>query len=248
VLLPGVARNTVCGVSTTGRPPGGSAGRSSGGPGGRPPGSARTAPARKPGSPAKSAVYRRRRLVAGLIGLLVLVALAFGIAAIAGAFGGGGEPAGGGTPAPTATPSPTVSATAGYKPEACRPGVLQIRDGASATTFAAGAAVPFDITLTNAGAVPCLIEAGSATLGVVIYSGADRIWSSVDCPQDPAEREMLLDLGITADLAASWDQVRSAPGCAEGQPAVQPGTYKALVTLDGGGSAALGWERIFTIE
>jgi hypothetical protein len=250
VLLRDLTRNTVCGVSTTGRPPGGSSGRTPGGSGGRPSGGARPGPARQPSPSAKSAVYRRRRFAVGLIALLVLVGLGFGIAAIAGAFGDDDEPAGDVTPTPTAstTPAPTVSATAGYQPEACLPTVLEIRDGASTTSFAVGQAVPFDITLTNSGTVPCLIEGGSATLGVVVYSGSDRIWSSVDCPQEPTERELLLDVGIAGDLAVTWDQVRSAPGCPEGQPTAQPGTYKALVTLDGGGSAALGWERVFTIE
>ncbi len=250
VLWRDLPRNTVCGVSTTGRPPGGSSGPTPGRSGGRPSGGARPGTARQPGGapPARSAVYRRRRLVVGLVAFLVLVALGFGIAAIAGAFRGDGEPAGDATPAPTVSASPTVTATAGFQPEACLPGVLEIRDREGTASFPVGAAVPFDITLTNGGTVPCLVEGGSATLGVVVYSGSDRIWSSVDCPAEPTERELLLDVGDAADLQVTWDQVRSAPGCPEGQSAAQPGSYKALVTLDGGGSAALGWERAFTVE
>lgn len=196
-------------------------------------------------------MYRRRRLVVAVIALLVVIGLGFGVAAIAGAFGGDDAAAGDPTPTPSVspTPTPTVSATAGFQPEACAPGVLEIRDGASATAFAPGVAVPFDVTLTNTGSVPCLIEAGSAMLGLLIYSGPeDRIWSSLDCAEEPSERELLLDVDVAAEITASWEQVRSAPGCPEEQRAAQPGTYKALVTLDGGGSAALGWERVFTIE
>jgi hypothetical protein len=194
-------------------------------------------------------VYRRRRVVVGVLALVVLVAVVIGVAALARAFGGG-EGSAAAAPTPTASPtaSPTPSATPGYQPVACPSGVLRIADSSAAATVAPEAPVPFELALTNAGPVPCLLEAGPSTLGVVVYSGADRIWSSLDCLENPTERPLLLDVGVRAELSVTWDQVRSGPGCPQGQQKAQPGAYRAVVTTDGGGSAVLGWTRTFTIE
>ena len=200
------------------------------------------------------AVYRRRRLFVGLLALIVLGGAWGGVSAIAGALGDPSEEAApdetaAATPGPTQTPTPTVTtATKGYHPVACRLDALDVRDHVANAAFATGAPVPFDLALVNSGAVPCLLESGSATLGVIVYSGPDRIWSSLDCPQEPAERELLLDVGVSAELVTTWDQVRSAPGCPDGKPAAPPGTYRAVLSVDGGGVADLPWERVFTIR
>ena len=192
--------------------------------------------------------------MAGILGLGLLLGLGAGVTALAGALRGDGDDAPrAAAPSPTPTPSvtPTASATPGYQPQPCLSSALTISEPAPAPgSFALGAPVPFQLVLTNGGTVPCLFDAGSAVLGVVVHSGADRIWSSLDCPTEgvPAERRMLLDVGTQVEVAAVWDQRRSAPGCPDGQPEAQPGGYRAVVTVDGGGSAVLGWTRSFTVE
>lgn len=200
-------------------------------------------------------MYRRRRLAVALAATMLVLGVVGGVSAIGNAVGGAGrededqrtaaEP----TPSPTATPTPTPTPTAtpGYQPVRCEATALEITEAAGQTAVPAGEPVDLDLRLTNAGTVPCLLEVGSATLGVVIFSGSDRIWSSTDCPDGPAERLFLLDTGAAAELTVQWDQKRSAPGCPDGRPTAQPGTYRALVTVDGGGTAALGWERVFTV-
>lgn len=185
--------------------------------------------------------------------MLVLVGTVLGVVALARAVTGGNSPERAAAPpsvTPTASASPTASPSPGYQPVACEAGVLEITDRTPVANVPVGAPVPVDLVLANGGTVPCLLDAGPAALGVVIYSGADRIWSSLDCPEEgvPAERRLLLDVGSTVDLGLTWDQVRSAPGCPEGQAAAQPGSYRAVVTIDGGGSAALSWARAFAIE
>ena len=197
-------------------------------------------------------MYRRRRLVVGLLALVLLGGVWFGVSAISGALAGppaDPDPAAAATSSPGAEPTPTVTAaTKGYVPVACLPEALDVRDHVAATAVALGSAVAFDLELVNAGTVPCLLEGGSAALGVVVYSGPDRVWSSSDCPQEPTERALLLDVGVGAELVATWDQVRSAPGCPDGQTAVQPGSYRALISLGDGTAGALEWEREFRIE
>lgn len=193
--------------------------------------------------------------MAGIVGLGLLLGLGAGVTALAGALAGGDGDAAVATattrPTPTPSATPTASASPGYQPEACPSSVLTISEPVPPpASFALGAPVPFELVLTNAGTVPCLFDAGAAVLGVVVHSGADRIWSSIDCLEDgaAAERRMLLDVGAQVELSAAWDQARSTPGCNEGQPQSQPGGYRAVVTVDGGGSAVLGWTRSFTIQ
>lgn len=199
------------------------------------------------------AVYRRRRLLVATVALLLVLGAAGGVAALAG--GGAGDeqpraaaPTASAAPSPSPTPTPAPTATAGYQPVACLATALEIAEADTATKVAAGTPVAFDITVTNSGSVPCLLEVGSARLGVVVSSGTDRIWSSTDCPTGRTERRFLLDVGAAAEIKTEWDQTRSAPGCPGGQPAAKPGTYRAVVTVDGGGTAALGWERVLTVE
>lgn len=188
-----------------------------------------------------------------VVALVVLGAVIWGVVALAARLGErepavGAAPSSSATPTPTPSTAPTPSATPGYQPVACPSDVLEITEAGAASTVAAGSPVSFELVVTNAGPVPCLLEAGAGTLGVVIHSGADRIWSSVDCAEDAPDRRLLLDVGAQAELSATWDQVRSAPGCPQGQQPARRGAYRAAVTTDGGGSAVLGWMRTFTIE
>jgi hypothetical protein len=230
-------------------------------------------PARTPGSPAPRrkpdpAVYRRRRIVVGGLALLVLVGVVLGVSALARAVAGGGAvaspsptvsaganaqatpgstatPTAGGTPAPTVSATPTY--TTGFVPTSCTPEALTITGSTSSTSYGAGGVVTFSVTLTNTGTVPCLVDGGSGTVGVVVYSGADRIWASTDCPKPPEERPLLLDVGAVENLRIPWSQRRSAPGCPGGDDVARPGAYQALITTDGGATTQAGWQKIFLI-
>ncbi len=249
-------------MSTAGRRPGASSGnRPQGSPARPSAGSSGTRPATPPGGrPTRPdpAVYRRRRLVLAAVALLVLVGLVLGVSALVGGDGGAeGDSddaapvaAGATTPSATPTPSPTPvpTVTVGFEPTACAPGALTVTGSSVADTYAPGAIVVFSLTLTNAGPVPCLVDGGSATVGVVVTSGQDRVWASVDCPAGRTERPLLLDAGAVENVSVAWDQVRSAPGCPAEQAAAQPGTYRAVATVDAGLTTVGGWEKVFLIQ
>jgi len=201
-------------------------------------------------------VYRRRRIVVGVLALAVLVAIVIGVTSLV---GGGGTDAGDAAPnaaaatpastrTATASPTPVPTVTVGFEPTACAPGALEVIGTGSADAYATGASIAFSLTVTNVGPVPCLVDGGTANLGVIVTSGEDRVWASTDCPAGEAERPLLLDTGAVERVAVRWDQVRSAPGCPGGQPSALPGTYRAVGTLDGGRTAAPGWETIFLIQ
>lgn len=230
-------------MSSAGRPPGGPSRPSTTGP-------------RRP----SAAVYRRRRITVGVLALGLLAGLGLGATALARAVSGDAEPAptasASPTPSPTtaaptpgATPSlaptdvaalpaeepvPAASYTTKFEPEACRRGSLQVSQETSSSVYGVGGIVTFTLTVRNAGEVPCLVEGGSAALGVVVTSGADRVWASSDCPTGSTARPLLLDIGAQEVLRIPWDQMRSEPGCSATGTPVGPGTYQGSVTLDGG--------------
>jgi hypothetical protein len=228
---------------------------------------------RGPGRRPDPAVYRRRRLVVGAVLLVVLVGVVLGVSAIARALTGdaAGSAAPTATPtvdpsatptagpsgtatatatdAPTraATPTPAPTYTSGFVPTGCTDDALEVTGSTSSGRYGVGGVITFSVTLRNTGTVPCLFDGGSAALGVVVYSGSDRVWSSTDCPQGSAERPLLLDVDAVENVRIAWSQERSAPGCPAEAALAQPGSYRGVVTLDGGESLDPSWEKVFLI-
>ncbi|ROR72404.1 hypothetical protein EDD31_0755 [Bogoriella caseilytica] len=124
-------------------------------------------------------------------------------------------------------------------PEACDPADLSVSmdtDGSEGRTFLLSAA--------NDGEAACLLDAG--TLGVVVHSGEDRIWSTHDC-SPPSERMLLLPSGDQTEVSRTWDGRRSAPGCEGEQGYAQSGTYRARATMAGRDEDALEANAVFEV-
>ncbi|MBO3095670.1 hypothetical protein [Cellulomonas dongxiuzhuiae] len=198
-------------------------------PTGRGPRPARPAPAPRP--PAR--VYWVRRFVVLGLPLLVVVVL------VVWWTGRGSEAAAEADPGtvPVATPSPTTAAEPGV-PE-CAPEQLALAVTPGAEAFAAGVDPTFEVTVTNSGSEPCLVDAGDGRREVVITSGEDRVWSSLDCvPADPDARTLLLAGGQSDVTQLGWPRERSAAGCAGGLPEPGAGTYSVVVGVGGATSPA----------
>lgn len=177
-------------------------------------------------------MIRRRRIVAVLVLLAVLALIAWGVVAVVGAVRAGAQD--------VAAPEPTTSA-APLDPTACAPADLDV--DVAALPAGGGAPVDLDVTVTNDGESPCLLDAGAGSLVLTVVSGEDRVWSSGDCAGD-ASRRLLLDAGDSADASVSWSGARSAPGCADGQGSSGAGTYRVEATL---GGAELDVREVFTL-
>jgi ABC-type transport system substrate-binding protein len=178
----------------------------------------------RPTGPEPANVYWRRRLVvlAALVVVIVLVVVI--IRALTG---------GGGTEQPAADPSPSqTTAAATGDPATCDPANLTVQLRADATDYPAGAQPLFTATMTNSGQTPCLLDAGDAQRQIVITSGNDRIWASTDCGEGEA-LQLLLAAGQADERQTQWDRTRSDEACSTGLPEPQPGTYQAVLTLDG---------------
>ncbi|GAA1653797.1 hypothetical protein [Georgenia ruanii] len=193
--------------------------------------------ARSPRRRPSRAVIIRRRIVALVILLAVIALLVWGVTAVVGLLRGGDD-------APAAEELAAAETTTGpVDPQACQSRELEVDLAPSAT--AAGRPVSFDVTLRNTSQAACLVDAGRAALVLTVSSGEDRVWSSADCPAEPAERELLLDAGDTATTTLTWDRTRSAQGCPGGQRAAGGGTYQVMASL--GGAMLPGAEATFTL-
>ena len=122
-------------------------------------------------------------------------------------------------------------------PVACAPADLTVTLTADGRAFPAGTSPTFALAVTNTGATSCTLDANEANREVLITSGADRIWSSLDCLAAPAEALQLLEAGGRYDATIAWARVRSAEGCPADLAEPRPGTYTAVATILGATSA-----------
>lgn len=190
----------------------------------------------RPVGPEPPKVYWIRRLVvvALVVLLVVIVASLFS--------GGGGDGAD-----PSASPTPTEDVTedpsqtpdedadaADAEAVDCLPENLTVALTPATRVWTVGTAPTFTATVTNTGSTPCTVDTGADHVELLVTSGSDRIWSSVDCPSETAEASRLRLLRPGAedvDPAVVWPGVRSAEECPTGLPTPRAGTYRAVLTV-----------------
>lgn len=204
----------------------------------------------RPVGPQPARVYWVRRLVVVGVALLVVVvvvllsSLGRGDAPVAAA---GDEQVSSGEDegAPTEDDDAATGADgagadegdAGGQPDVCQPAGLTTTLVADAATYPAGSTPTFTMTLTNSSDAACTVDAGGSSQSLVITSGADRIWSSADCPADSGERMLLMAPGAQEVVQVAWPRVRSDEQCSTELPEPRAGTYTALAVVAGAQSA-----------
>jgi hypothetical protein len=146
-------------------------------------------------------------------------------------------------PVPTGTPaqppgkgarvtmSQTPAAAAGTAP-ACRVSDVQLTAGADATSYPAGQDPRFTLTVANTSHRACRVDLGTAVRSLVVYSGADRIWSSGDCAPG-SHTVVTLRPGRRIAYASTWTRHRSSATRCGSTPAALPGTYRVSGHLGG---------------
>ncbi len=189
--------------------------------------------------------WRRASLLAG-VGLVVFLLPGL----LTGRLTAGEEPdrlAEGGsasTPAPTmsepAASEPTVSPSASPPAEAgCPATAVQILAGADQDSYRVDGRPVLELRVTNTGTSPCTLDLGPTAVELLVYSGADRIWSSDDCSSGDAAKITSLVPGEPSSTMLTWPARRSLPGCAGPMEPAQPGTYRVTgrvgeLRVDGG--------------
>ena len=217
----------------------------------------------RPVGPQRAQVYWRRRVLAVVLLVAVVLALGFGLRSLL--TSGDPDPqvdpaAGASQPAdpsaaaadPTApsdeagsaqSPAADAAAAEGEVP-GCAEGQVLVAATTDATAYPAGATATVGMTITNTGTAPCLLDAGSAALELLVVSGSDRIWSSDDCQTSAESRPTTVAPGEAGMLASGveWPLVRSAEGCPEGLAAPRAGTYQLTARAGDVTSAPLAFD------
>lgn len=176
-------------------------------------------------------MFRRRRLVVGLLALVVVAAVAFGavrgVPLLLDRFGPlSAEPSA--EPTEEAT-GPDEEALA--NPVECVPGAVSLDLGLAATEVDAGSQVEVPITVTNTGQVPCLLDMGHAALQMQVTSGDDTVWTTAQCPAGNAERPILLPADGAEETTITWSGRRSAADCPDDTRDARAGTYRIEVSI-----------------
>lgn len=195
-----------------------------------------------PVGPRSPRVYWVRRLV---LVVLVVALVAGGFLAVQALRGGSGseDPTGGAGAQVTEDPAVLGEdagddAEAADGPAACAPTDLAVTLTTDARSYPAGTPVVLTVAITNNATTSCTVDAGEAAREILVTSGADRIWSSFDCPAEPAERLLLLPSGARDEVAVTWGRTRSAAGCPADLPGPRAGTYTAVASVAGAASTA----------
>ncbi|MGI6877174.1 hypothetical protein [Microbacterium sp. gxy059] len=204
------------------------------------------------------AVYRRRRLVLGIIALILIAGIAtglfFGIRWLVIAqpwqnlpFLSSDEPVaaepedpvptllpgespGDGDPEPSPTPTEE-------EPEECAEGALHVVAHTDKKTYEPGEEPQLTVELTNDSGSDCIINVGTSQQRFVIASGADEWWRSTDCQVEPSDHWVTLEAGqnVTTEQPVVWNRTRSSVDTCESDgrpPAVGGGaTYTLTVSI-----------------
>lgn len=197
-------------------------------------------------------VYRRRRLIAVILAVVLVGALGFGLMNL---LGGDGEVA----PGPAATAQPTsTDPFAGFtaRPEseasdgASGPAAracgerLQVSASTEKETYGEDENPILIMSLENTGDDACMVNAGSARMNFAVTSGPDKVFDSAHCQIDGQDRPIELEPGETESARFEWNKRRSVADCATEGAEVNPGGYRLTVAL--GETRSEGVE--FTVE
>jgi len=175
-------------------------------------------------------VYRRRRLIAGVVLLLVLAVAFGGFVALSNALGGGqdGGPSSGGQPSGAAAPegqptasasgSPTASGDPSASPAAtsgdgCEQNLVVVTAATDKQVYAAGEKPLLSLTVTNNNKLPCEVNIGTSQMEYMITSGTDRIFSSKDCQAESTDLMKTIAPGKSETANFPWQRNRTVQGC-----------------------------------
>jgi cytoskeletal protein RodZ len=207
------------------------------------------------GSQPPSVYWRRRLVLLGSIGLvLVLLVLTVKIAT-----SDGSEPAtqaGGGQTRPPAQTTPaantshststtprerhstSAATTSSAKssptaPAPCAAKDLQVAAVSSKARFSVGDEPVLELQVTNTGDAPCVQDLADSQVVLKVYNGESRVWGSHDCQVQPGTNPMTLEVGQPVRVSVTWSGLSSQPGCAGTRQRVGAGTYTLYAALSG---------------
>ena len=183
-------------------------------------------------------IYWRRRIVAAIGVVLVLVVIYFLASSPGGKTDGASKSD---TPAPTVSPNTSADPSALPSGDVSRPCAstdVKLTVTPNPFKIAAGALPSFDVAIKNSGATPCLLDTAATGTEFSVWSGGesnkDIYFSSSYCPDDGTitGRQLLLQAGAEEPFNVTWSRQRKGEGCSSGG-APADGFYWAQLTIQG---------------
>lgn len=163
-----------------------------------------------------AAVYRRRRIVVGLALLLVILVIALIVGRLASSSGAENDPAD--PSASTASesgasgdPDPAETDAADVTIEECDPALLEVVALTDAEEYEPDVQPKLSFSITNTGSDVCTANVGTSTQVYTISTGADVVWTSTDCQEDPTDQLLTLEPNTpVSSTPFAWERVRSS--------------------------------------
>ncbi|MCL1870536.1 MAG: hypothetical protein FWF90_09030 [Promicromonosporaceae bacterium] len=127
-----------------------------------------------------------------------------------------------------AAPSP---AAVGGPSQPCPATSVTLLATPSASSIEVGQGLTFQVSVTNSGRRPCLVDGGDGNRQLQVSNAhGDVVWTSAHCTS--GARDLLLGPGDADSRTFQWSGKTSAKGaCSTGQPTLEPGTYTVQALL-----------------
>jgi hypothetical protein len=188
-------------------------------------------------------VYWRRRAVALLASLSVLIGLSWAVTwAVGKLTAPASRPVSVGA-APRLTGStqlgvPDATSARRAAPAAlptCPGADIQLRLSASQPSYSLQQVPEFDVDVVSTAGYSCTFDTGARHVLLLISAGTAPVWTSADCAEGLATRLVTLRRGVPDVVRMTWDDQYSSAGCPMPGRAAPSGSYIARAT---GGPAA----------
>ena len=198
-----------------------------------------------PGSKPSPAVYRRRRLVAALLALVLLLLVGWAVVALVragiGAFSSeDADPSAAPTPVHSPSPAPATDAESGSASPTvaledaaeCQPSDLRITASADRSEYQRGEEAELRLGITNLSSTPCRTDVGTARQEFRIRTAeGDDVFSTRICQADPAEAQRVLYPHEELTAVYRWSGRASSQDCGRLGALAEPGPHLLTVSL-----------------
>lgn len=179
-------------------------------------------------SPRMRRIYRRRRIVAAILALIVLSLAGFSMYSLSRGIGAVAQVIAqrSGTDI-SKRQVPTPKQTTGVYNCTSKDVTLNLE--AASSTIAVGGSAEFKLSIAYGGKSSCLFDPSGDQMVLTIVSGDETIYRSSDCPEN--KQQLLFAKGDSTVQSLVWPTTRSSTDCGAEPLRVGAGTYVAQVHL-----------------
>lgn len=171
------------------------------------------------------AVYRRRRLVVFLGGIVAVLLVFWGVGALVGAVSGALK----GDASQTAQVHTSSNDATGKSETStvaeCGAAHMVLGATTNMQSYRSGQDPVFSLTITNTGKAPCRMNMGTSQMEFLVTNGAERIFSSRDCQEGAKDLFRILEPGTSERANFPWRRNRSNAACSVENSPIPVGAY-----------------------